>query len=449
MIKRLFLSPLLVAILLIHTGCAWERYVRSGRSYEKSQMHALAVEQYVLSLSKKNHGNVAARIGLMRAARRYADTLEESIAESYKAQNDADVVDTFLTLKELQKNALVWDVSVDIAQNTRSMYDESKIRYLRSSYAVAVRLMNDEKFIEAQPLFQKILTIDPLYERAGEFYQIVLCEPIYRLGKQQLQSHLYRSAFATFSQLIRMNAQYKDVMLLQQEALHQAVLTIAFQPFRNGVSWSFLADEIIAATNIAINGANNPFLKMVSLDFLEEMLMEQRQAIIHQVPFNANLIMPVRVFLHCTILRSEYSVSPLRKTTQKAFLRYMDEQKQPQFRKVEYEVYEQSARADFRMQYEFVRVSDGLLLAFDRVEQHYTDEIKFAESEYEVQHLIPADWGAGRRDTMFTSDTHVKAMRQLFNARKLLLEKRDFEEKYAQEVATRMVRKIAAYDPEK
>lgn len=448
--NRLIIPILLtISLALFYSGCASSKFTRAAGRYEQAEMFQLAVDQYLLSLNRKHIGNDRAMIGLMRASKRYADELEDRIRDAYAALNDDQVVRIFREIKQLQEKAARFKVDIDISQQTIGRFNESSTRHLRNTYTRAVELKEREKFTEANALFQEVIKIDRGYERALEFYQYTLSEPLYRLGIQLMQSFNYRSAYNTFTRLVGINQQYKDVLLLQKEALYNAILTIAVQPFVNSNQHPFLASEIETALRLEFGRNKNPFLRFVSLNHLQEMINEQRRALANNIPFDAGLILPVRVFLTGNIVNSQYTVAPIKTFERKAYLRYRDSNREIQYRKVTYNEYELSCRASFIFQYEFVRVNDAVMLVFDKVEQQYSDQVRFARSEHDYKQLLPGDWGEGRKDTMYTDQSRINAVVAMFEARQTLRDKREFETQFARDLAPLLLQKISLYDPEK
>ena len=444
-----FLLLLLVALMLFLSGCAFKRHVRIGMKYEQAEMHQLAVDNYLLSLQKKYNNNDAARIGLMRAAKRFSDELEMKINDAYVFMQDDQVVAFFLQLRNLKDKSALYNVDVDISQKTLGQFEEARNRHLRLTYTRAQEMLESDRFAEAERMLAEVIQIDRNYERAGELYAFARCEPLYREARQLMDAKLYRSAYHTFSRLLNMNSAYKDARVLQREAMQFAILTIAMQPFKNAYAHPYLTAQIQEAVKQEFLRNNNPFLRFVSTDHTQKMLEEQRLALANGLPFDISMVIPVRVFLTAGINNAQYTTSGIRKTEQKAYWRYVDKNRQLQYKKVFYFVHEQTANAYFQCAYEFARVENSIIIAVDKVEKTYTDRVQYARSEYDPKDLFPADWGAGVKDTMYTDNARVYAMRQLFDARSDLINREGFERMFAGAVAIEMYKKISAYDPEK
>lgn len=446
---RFFRLMFFIAMVGMLTACSYAKFARTALKYEESEMYRQAVENYIYSLQKKPVKNDKARIGLMRSSKRYSDELEQKIAEAYGYQNDELVVRYFVELQKLQRDASLYQVEVDITGKAQGQFEEAKTRHLRAAYSKAQDMLDKDDFIEAEKLLGQVVQIDKTYERAAELYNYSRCEPLYRIGQKQLESMLFRSAYYSFGKLLGIDKSYKDAAFQQKEALQQAILTIALQPIINERTFPFLAQQIENETKMVFSKSNNPFLKLVSQDYTRLMLEEQRRALANNLPFDASQILPVRVLFAGNIITSHYTTSLARPFERKAFLRYVDKNKVVKFRKVNYFEYEQSCNANVIYYFEFVHAQNGIVLASDKIDRNYTDQIRFARSEYDYKDLFPGDWGEGRRDTMYTDFNRINSLKSSFEARDKLADKRSFESNFAVFAASEMLKKISAYDPEK
>lgn len=447
-LKRSFPLLLLTVVVLL-SGCVAQRYIRTAARYEAADMQKLAVDNYFLSLQKKDKNNDKARIGLMRSSKRYADELADRIEEAYRAGNDQLVVTTYQTLKDLQLRTGRYGVELDILSRTDGQYSEASSRFLRDSYTLAQEYLDKELFSQAAGLLSQILSINSAYERAAELYHYAVCEPMYREARSDLQFQLYRSAYYGFDRLISKDPHYKDALELQKNALQGALLTIAMQPFVNERVYPNLTRQIKGFTVELFRESNNPFLRLVEPNYVELMLEEQRRALENNLAFDAAAMVPVRVHLMGSVLRSQYNVSRIETVDRKAWERYVDRNKVTRYRKVNYQEITQSCEASFRFQYQFVGVEKAAVLSSGVAERTYTDQVKYARSNYDLRDLLPGEWGEGRRDTIYTDNVRVSAMKNMFSERSELKLKQEFETVFARQTATEMLKKITAYDPEK
>ena len=89
-----------------------------------------------------------------------------------------------------------------------------------------------------------------------------------------------------------------------------------------------------------------------------------------------------------------------------------------------------------------------MIIAFERLEQNYSDQVRYAKSDYDYRLLFPGEWGVALKDTMYTDQTRIRALRSMFETRQALTDKKAFESQFAATAGTVIFKKINAYDPE-
>lgn len=436
-------------ILFGLSACFSKKYVRIAKKYEEVELYQLAVDNYITSLEKKSKNNDVARIGLMRASQRYLNDLEYKINDAYNAMQDEQVVGYFFVYEELKDKASNYQVELDISQKAQGQYSESKSRHLRDTYTLAQELLDKEDFYQAEKYLVQILRMDPTYERTKEFYLYARSEPIYREALILMDAKRYRSAYLQFIKLESIDANYKDVVGLKLEALKNAMLTVAIQPIKGASSSSHLASQVEAATKEEFLKGRSPFIRIVAVDHLQQMLAEQRKALANNLPFDDSMLIPVRIFLSGNIIESSYKLSKTETKQRSAYLRYEDKKtRKTSFKKINYSERTQSVRADIQYRYDFIRVEGGTIVANGNLRKSYNDNVKYAVTSHDISDLFPFDERQGKSDTIYTDYSRVNNFRSQFSARTKLTEKNSFESEFANYAAYEMYKKISSYDPE-
>jgi len=385
----------------------------------------------------------------MRVSKRYSDEIVTKIDEAYNTLNDDQVVKYYLELEDLKNKTGAYSIEIDIASKTTGQYKEAKNRFLRSGYAKAQQLLDKEMFDEAATELAGVVKVDKTYEKATELYLFALCEPLYRKANKHMQMKLYRSAYYNLAKIMEYDKSFKDVVSLQKEALNHALLTIAMQPSGNAAYFTYLSEQITAKIKNTFQSGKNPFLKIVAPNYTAMMLEEQKKALANNLSFDASSIIPVRVYLNSSMNTSDYLTSQPKFYEKKAYYKYLDQNKQLRYKKVLYYECQQTCQMSFAYNFEFTSTEGGAILASSKIERTLSDEVYFAKSEYPVSDLLPGDWGAGIRDTMYTDIIRKGLMVAMFNKRSKLLTRQDLENSFADIVATEVYNKIDLYNPEK
>lgn len=451
--KKLTFRPYIILIILatgiLTAGCAYQRYIKTALKYEEAGMYRPAAENYLSSLKKKNNKNDKAKIGLMRSSKRYFDEVSASIEDYYNNRNDDQVVKQYLEMDALRQQMAHHNITIDIPARTTGQYREAKERYLREAYTKAQELIDRELFDEAAFRLEQIIKIDKAYERASELYIFSKSEPIYRKANLHFQQNLFRSAYKSYSQVLSYDPNFKDAVSMQKQALNNALLTIAIQPAKNARRFPTMAEQIDSKIKSRFETGKNPFLRIVSLNYTQQMLEEQKKSLANNLPFDADRVIPVRVYLNSTVNSSNYLVSQLKEYEKKAYLKYTDEYRQVRYKKVKYFEYEQSCQLSMAYTFEFARVEDAAILASSSLERTLKDEIYYAKSEYRVDDLFPGEWGPGVKDTIYTDVTRKSNLTALLTKRSKLMSRMEMESSFAELVAIEVYKRIDAYDPEK
>lgn len=446
--KYLYILTIIIVMISL-TSCFSKKYARVAKKYEEAALYQLAVDNYITSLEKKDKNNDAARIGLMRASQRYLNELEYKINDAYNALQDDQVVDYFVIYQNLKEKAANYQVDIDISQKAQGQFNESKTRHLRATYTKVQESLDKEDFKQAELDLVEILKIDPTYEKTRELYLFARSEPLYREANNYMNTKRYRSAYTTFTRLQNIDTNYKDVANLKIEALQNALLTIAIQPATNASAHPYLASQIEGITKTQFIKANNPFLKIVATDHLQQMLAEQRKALANDLPFDATMMIPVRIFLNGNILLSQYQLSKIENKQRSAYLKYEDKKtRKIAYKKVNYSECSQSVKASIQYRYEFVRVESGTIIASGNLSKSYSDNIQYAVSDYDITDLYPFDVRQGKSDTIYTSYSKVNTFRSQFSSPPKLPNKSYFEKEFATYAASEIYKKMNAYDPE-
>ncbi|MEA4937302.1 MAG: hypothetical protein VB102_11800 [Paludibacter sp.] len=451
--KNLIFRPSVILIIIVTgiltAGCAYQRYIKTALKYEEAGMYKPAADNYLLSLKKKSSKNDKAKIGLMRSSKRYYDETAASIDDYYNNRNDNQVVKLYLEMEALQQQMGRYNITIDIPARTSGQYREAKERYLREAYTNAQELIDRELFDEAAFRLEQIIKIDKAYERASELFIYSKSEPIYRKANQCFQQNLFRSAYRYYNQVLSYDPNFKDAPAMMKLALSNALLTIAIQPPKNERRFPTMAGQIESKIKSKFESGKNPFLRIVSLNYTQQMLEEQKKALANNLPFDASRIIPVRVYLNSSVNSSNYIVSQLKEYEKKAYLRYTDNNRQVRYKKIKYYEYEQSCQLSMAYTFEFARVEDAAILASSSLERTLRDEIYYAKSEYKTDDLFPGEWGVGVKDTVYTDATRKNNLTALFAKRTKLLSRMEMESSFAELVAIEVYKRIDAYDPEK
>lgn len=442
---------LLFFLFLIFSGCSSARMAKKAAEYEQAGQYEQAVDFFVQSLQRKPQKNDRATMGLMRSSLSLKDELARRIDDAYATYNDDGVVDLYARLTKLQSSAGVYGVSVDIPDRTQIQYDEARKRYQFNNYVEAQKLLDQERFNEAADHLERIIRIDPGYERTRELYDFARCEPLYRTAVLMISQGKPRTAWSQLEKVRSINPVYKDVAGLQREALLAGMMTIALKNYPGEVRrYPSLYRLIDGELKTRFYKLNHPFIQLVSEEYIQKMMEEQRRSLAENRPVDPMAMVPVRVQYMGSVVLYKPEDGTVRQTERKAWLKVVDKERNLSYKKVNYYEVEQSGVVNMSYTYEFVSVETARVLVAGKVNSTYRDAVRYASAEnYNPDDLLPGDWGAGVKDTIYTDSNRRSELRTLFSARKKLKDASAYEAEFSVRVAADVIQKISAYDPER
>ena len=440
----------LVIIVLIFTGCVSVRMAKKAAGYEQAGMYEQAVDFFIQSLQRKSENNDRATMGLMRASLQLKDELAKRIDDAYVTYHDDAIVELYAQLKGLQTSANRFGVPVDIPARTEIQYDEARKRYQFNNYLEAQKLLDQERFNEAVVHLERIYRIDPGYERTRELYDFARCEPLYRTALQLMSQGRHRSAWNQLERVMAIDRTYKDAVGLQREAQLAGMMTIALKTYPEEVRrYPGLYRLIDGELKARFYKLNHPFIQLVSEEQVQRMMEEQRRSLTENRAVDPFAMIPVRVQYAGSVIQYKPENGPVRQTERKAWLKEVDRERKVSYKKVSYFEVEQSGTVYMAYSYEFVSVENARVLVAGKVNSTYRDAVRFAAGSYNPDDLLPGDWGAGVKDTIYTDSQRRSELRTLFSARRELKRATDYEAAFSEQVAADVIRKINAYDPER
>ncbi len=424
---------------------------KKAADYEQAGLYEQAVDFFIRSLERKPQKNDRATMGLMRSSLLLKDDISRRIDDAYATYHDDAVVELYTKLKELKSSAGVYGVSVDIPGRTEIQYDEARKRYQFNNYLEAQKMLDQERFNEAVVHLERILRIDPGYERTRELYNFARCEPLYRAAGLLIGQGKYRSAWDRLENVRKIDSGYKDVTGLQREALLAGMMTIAIKNNPGEVRrFPALYRHIDGELKARFYKLNHPFIQLVSEEYVQQMMEEQRRSLSENRPVDPMAMIPVRVQYTGSVILYTEEDGPIRQTERKAWLKVIDKDRNTTYKKVNYYEVEQSGVVNMTYTYEFVSVENARVLVAGKVNSSFRDAVRYASgSAYNPDDLLPGDWGAGVKDTIYTDSNRRSELRTLFSARKKLKDASAYDAEFSERIASDVIQKINAYDPER
>ncbi len=407
-----------LSILLIFSGCASKRYLKKGLELENSGLYSDAANQYYYSL-QKNINNIDAKIGLQRTGQLVLDDYIEKFKNQYQNGTSKDAVYAFVKAESYHNKIKKVGLNLIFPEEQRSYYKEVEDLYLSSLYSDAMKALELDEFASSEKVFSEILSLNANYKDAKSQWIVAKYEPIYREGKQQMETEMYRSAYFTFKSIIDKVKIYEDALELMNQSLNEAKVTIAVTDFEFAYSsYKNIAGTLKSKLVNGINGINSPLYEVASLSsketnpFVNSVSASSQSKAIER-DRNADLVKNYETSKAKAILGGKiqnYKVynGKLYKKEKHGYLRksvsYIDdetgeEKKKTVYDKVKYYEYEMTRYVSVSIEYAMKR-NDRDEVPISNVYSHKEeDKLHYVVYEGDYKKLVPGYWKYSTKDS--------------------------------------------------
>jgi len=457
--KRILLL-LLIPTLLVASGCASKKYAKKGDKYEQAGMWEQAAESYMRSLSSKRD-NIDAIVGLKRTGQRTVDEKCLKVLKSYESDAIKETVYGYLDVLSFKNRASALGAELSISDRATDYFNEAKPKYIEQLYSDAQKLLDSEKFAQAETTLMEIESIEPGYANVQEMLKVSRCEPLYRQGKEYMTSGLNRKAYANFDRIIKDHAGYKDSKELKEESLQKAMITIKVDNFAVQAGTPELATRIQGAVVSQINSLNNPFIKIVDTENTQQIIDEQRRSVTVGSDVQIGKILGAKSILSASLVEYNLRYGKLEKVEKRGYLKEVTttknketgaEEKLVSYKKVVYFTYNIKNTSLLSLKYQLTSIETGAVMVSDVVREYHEDEANYATFDGDDDKLVPGYWEHISKDSPkdFVSDnqTEVSALKKLLKAKKNVETVPQLTEKAISEIAKKTAQKINKYNPE-
>ncbi len=458
--KRILFFFLAIIIVAVNPSCVSKRYAKRGLKFEEAGLYDMAAQAYFRSL-KANANNIDARIGLKKNGQRVLDEKVLQVHSAYEASDYKKTVYGYLDAKEYKDMVATLAVELLMPERTTEFYNDAKPRYLEKIYNEAQLLLEDEKFTQAEAIFAEIKSLEPGYGNTDELLKVSKSEPVYRQGKEFMNTGFYRKAYANFDKIIRTQGAYKDARGLKEEALLKAMITISVSKIENKSGRNNIHEQVESRVKAALNALSNPFVKVIDTQNAEQLINEQKRGVSQGSSIEVGKMLAAKAMLTGSVVRFEVRDGTLKKTERRGYhkeeVMVKDpktgvEEKKATYTKVTYYEFERDNRVSCYFQYQLSSTETGSILVSDAMDVEESDNIHYATYEGNADKLVPGYWDDIRKDSpkdkVNDSASDVSSLRRLLKASKSIRSIDQLQNEVLNRIANRVASKIDRYNPE-
>ncbi|MCC6541720.1 MAG: hypothetical protein IT225_05835 [Flavobacteriales bacterium] len=413
------------AVALLLGACSGSKaFSKRGDKLDQAGLYAEAAEMY-LQAAQRNAKNVDAKIGLKKTGQMLLnDKLSAFFKQMAMGDKRADAVAAYLDAKAYVDRVAYTGVVLEIPDHYRTDFEKVKAEHLVDLYTEGQALYEKEDFAAAEKVFAKITKLEPGYKDAKSLQDVAYLEPLYRTGRNELESGNYRKAYAALTRVMDKNSAYKDSNTLRQEALTKGQFNMAVMPFTTDRAQSALAGKVQAHAITALIEVKDPFLKVVDRENLDRILEEQRLSLSgvvdEQTAVRVGNLMGAQAVLMGDVVGFQEVPGQLRRSTKEGYEAYKVQQLNKEtgekyfvtrYKPVYYTEYYQENKVVLSLNYRVVSLETGEVLLSKVVEKLAEDHAYYASYDGNKDQLLPKLNG-----NVDLRDNARREMRSLLNA---------------------------------
>jgi len=458
--NRILLAVLVIGIAVLGTSCASKKYAKKGAKYEAAGMYEMAAESYLKSL-QANRDNIDARIGLKKNGQRLLDQKVIAVHNAYDAGDDKKTVYSYLDAKGYQDMVASLGVELTMSERTPDLFKDAKGRYVEKIYNDAQLLLEDEKFKQAEEILAEVKRLEPNYGNTDEMMKVSKSEPVYRQGKEFLSTGMYRKSYACFDQILKTQGSYKDSKELRDEALNKGMITISFGKIENKTRFDNINAIVESKVKSAINGLNNPFVKVIDNQNTNQLIQEQQRGVTQGSDIQVGKILAAKALFTGAITNFDIDEGKLKRQEKRGYLKeeYFvkdpttgEQKKQYRYNKVTYVEFTQANKVISSFQYQLTSTESSAILVSDALDINASDDIHYIVFDGKGNSLVPGWWEHidkdSPKDKINDTANDVQNLRDLLKERKAIKSIEALKSEIFDGFATKVARKINAYNPE-
>ncbi len=427
-------------------------FAKRAVKLEEAGMITDAANSYYVAVIK-NRNNIDAKIGLKRTAQ---TVLNQQLSEFAQAKNfgqKKDAVYKFLDADAYYRKIENAGVTLEVAEFYLTDYVDVRDGYLADLYDEGTQLLEEEKFGSAEQIFSEISKLDPDFKDAAELQDIAYLEPLYVDGLAAMDAEMYRTAFNNFEKVIARRSTYKDAKMQRDRAVEQGRYAMAMLPFENATTTRGLDTKVEAYALDALTSINDPFLKIVDRENLDLIIEEQHLGlsgvIDEETAVSVGELLGAKAIVSGTVLN--YSTEDGRATSRTipAYEQYKEkkwnaeEEKyyyETKYRKTNFKEYYNSNSANLTFQYKVISLATGEVVRSKIIEKEAFDEVRYGTYNGDPSLLYPS-----RNNAVSMNRSERANLQSLFTSKQRLKSSSELGNDLFDVVANEMKNDIANY----
>ena len=446
-----------LAILVI-SSCASQRYAKLALKNEQAGLYEDAAELYLKSLLADKE-NINAKVGAKKNGQLALDNKLGKFSKAYATGDSRNAVYIYLNAKDFSQKFSDSGVKLDFPDAYNEQYNEVKLILVEEKYKQGIRLLNEEKFSECEPIFKEILNLENGYKDVKELWKTSHYEPLYRQGKAYFDNKFYRKAYYNFNTIVKETGEYKEAVQLKQDALNAGAFPISvyqFESYNSSPAFGYKLRSLIVSMLI---NSGNPFLKIID----KQNSQNNQNAILGGInngtqiqlgkEYGIKAVLIGKVINYRTtsgnLIRNEmkgyYKVAKTAVENGQTVTNY-------EYQKIIYNEFSQQNTVTCTFKYQLTSTETDAILVTDEMTLTKNDLVHFAVYDGDYRNVVPGYWTSNPQkaaeNVVNTNYNDIYNLQSLFKANRNIKTTDRLSEELSNEISRSISDKIINFNPE-
>lgn len=395
--KKLFLFVLLIQLMACDSSL---KFIQIADKQATEGNYSDAADNYYTAFFI-NPKNTKAKLGLQKNTQIVLDAKFSAFGKHVVSGDNEDALRQYNYCKDYFNH--LKNIGIDLNWQTLydQLYEETKQEFISKQYDIGLGLIKENKFDKAELAFDRILEFDSSYKNVSVLRIQSVVEPLYNQGLKYMEVKNYKTAYKVFGQVASFDNTYKQTLQLLNESLQKASLPLAAilvskKTFANQEDSSFYQLLLNKLSN-----TNNPFLKIIDRNSLENQLKEKafeiNEIIDAETASKAGKLIGAKYFLLIDV--NDIIFDELKPTTsiengyesfsQRVVNETGDAQSVIKFKKVSYKETKQYRKVAAKVSYQLVSVQSGQIISSEAFSDEAFDVHVYARFDGNKDNLYP------------------------------------------------------------
>lgn len=273
--KRPLFYQLLLALVFFSACNEGKKLMKEAQTLETGGLRNEALEKY--SSAYYDYNRTDGLVGMKRMTQAILDSKFQSAQMSCMVENFEVALTSFEDAFAYQNQ----HASLELASPPGAMdnYQSCKAKFVESLYQEAEAAVLKEEYDKGQILIKKILSLDRRNQKA--LYLDLMCEilPNYNAGKRAMDLELWREAYVFFDEVCKVDAGYKDAVVLRTECLKKGSFAVAYKIKDSREAPDNVEKSLGATIKGDLLNSRNPFLELLERENLDVVIQEQQETL--------------------------------------------------------------------------------------------------------------------------------------------------------------------------